>query len=235
MSPVLRAFKFSISDFRFSISIVNRQSSIVNLHSLHGITLFELLIASALGLVVILAIGQVDVTRIFLTKEMSGSLGVQAEASLAVAYLARSLQQADRVNLISPSNVQLRYVVCPTTPPDSACFDNAANYRWAQYRHDSATKEIRYVDPASSCTVASRFRDVDSLSIRYRDEAPPPPGGDPPVQDNNILELVVSTTDPQSGNPLTYTSEAVIRAGAYTNLMTGLAPAGVSDPPASCS
>lgn len=117
-------------------------------------------------------------------------------------------------------------------------FDTASNYRWKQYRYNSSLKQIRFYDPASPCTVAFRFFDISSLSVTYKDESPLPPGGDPPVQDNNVLELTLIST---SG--ATLTGEVTIRAGAYTNLGataagdsgTGLAPAGIANPPASCT
>ena len=194
-----------------------------------GITLMELLLASSLGLVVILAMGQVDVTRVLLGNQAKGLATFQAEVALGMIQMVRSLQQADRVNLINASNAQIRI-------PTGTSFDAPANYKWVQYRYDSVAQEIRYFDPASSCTVANRFRDIGNLTMRYRDESPAPPGGEPPVQDNNVLELVLSSVpEPQTNRTFTVTGEAAIRAGAYTVLMTGLTSTGVSDPPAPCS
>ena len=214
--------------FRWIVNLRNLNLNQRN-HSSRGMTLLELLIASSLGLVVLLALGQVDVTSIILGNQAKSLSTFQAEAAFTMTHLARSLQQADRVNLISSSNVQIRI-------PTGTSFDAPGNYKWVQYRHDSGSKEIRYVDPASSCTVATRFRDIGSLDIRYRDESPAPPGGDPAVQDNNVLEFTVSsTTDPQTNTTFTFTGEVTMRAGAYTGLMTGLTSAGVSEPPAACS
>jgi len=195
-----------------------------------GVTLLELLIASSLGLVVLLALGQVDVTSIILGSHAKSLSTFQAEAAFSMTHLARSLQQADRANLKSSSNVQIRI-------PTGTSFDDPDNYNWVQYRYDSGSKEIRYFDPASSCIVATRFRDIGSLDVHYLDESPPPPGDDPPVPgDNNVLEFTVSsTTDPQTNTTFTFTGEVTMRAGAYTGLMTGLTSAGVSEPPAACS
>lgn len=198
---------------------------------LRGMTLTELLIGSTLMFVIILAIGHVDVTRVRLTQQVRQTGLSQSEVGLALAHMAKQLQQADRIKRLSASSVQFR------VPLGIVFFDTASNYRWKQYRHDSGAKEIRFYDPA--CTLAFTFRDIGSLTVQYKGESPPPPGGDPPVQDNNVLELIVSSTGTP---PMTYQGEVTIRAGAYTNLSAtasgdsgcGLAPCGVSDPPGSC-
>jgi len=217
-------------------------AKIRNPQSPRGITLLELLVASVLGLVVLLAIGQVDVTRVLLGQKVRTTTQFQSEAGLAVAHMTRQLVQADRINLISSDNAQFRYVVCPTEPPDPACYDDANNYRWAQYAYrdtdaDGTPDAIRFYDDTNAdCGVDLDFHDISNLTVAYRNETPEaPPGGEPPVDDNNVLEMTVEWTEPQSGTVYPYRGEIAIRAGAYTNVTTGLAPPGVSGPPASCS
>lgn len=185
-----------------------------------GFTLIELLTATVLSVIVLLAIGEVDVARVRLSQEIRQRGQHQAEAAFALAFMARSLQQADRVVLLSPTSVQFRRFT--GNPAVAGALDNAANYTWGQYRLAGA--DVILTD--AGCAVNEIFAAVNSLDLQYVDEAPAPPGSEPPVQDNNVLQI---STD--SGR---YTTEVVLRAGAYTNVMTGLAPAGVSDPPGSC-
>ena len=64
-----------------------------------GLTLMELLVASTISLVVILAVGQLDVSRILLSQQVRETSTVGSEAQLAVLQFVRDAQQADRVNL----------------------------------------------------------------------------------------------------------------------------------------
>ena len=173
--------------------------------------------ATALSLIVILAIGQVDVTRVRLSEEVRkrGSL----EPALALAHMSRYLQQADRINLIGPTNVQFRRFTEDATV--TGALDNPANYVWSQYKLAGTTLQF-----CNGSSVDTQFSGITTLTIQYVDEEPlPPPGGDPANQDNNVLEFVINNQ---------FRDEVTIRAGAYSNVMTGLAPAGVSDPPGSC-
>jgi hypothetical protein len=194
-----------------------------------GMTLIELMTATVLSVLVILAIGQVDVSRVRLSDEVRRRATAQSEAALALAHMAKSLQQADRIQWINPSDIQFRRFIGDPTAPGA--LDNAANYRWAQYQLvdinpvDGTMDTIRfYDDTAGGCGVDDSFG-ASGLTIQYRDEAVAPPGGEPPVQDNNVLQMTIEGR---------YTTEVTIRGGAYTDLMTGLAPLGVSDPPGSC-
>ena len=194
-----------------------------------GVTLLELLLASSVGMVVLLAMAHVDVTRILVGQDARDLSEIQAEPSFALTHLTRSVIQADRVNLISASNIQIRIPPRPETG-----LDDPNNYRWVQYRLNGT--EIRYFT-TGPCAVASRFRNVGSLQIQYRDESPAPPGGEPLAGlDNNVLAITVASTvvNPQIGQAVSVTGEATMRAGAHTNLMSGLLPPGVGDPPASC-
>lgn len=205
----------------------------INHQSLKGFTLLELMVASMLSLVVILAIGQVDVSRLLLSNQANRTATATADAELALAHMARTLEQADLVNRLGADNVQIRI---PQYPAD---LDDPASYRWVQYRYDGTLGQIIFYDPAIACTIAGRFWNLQGLSVEYRDEVTtPPPGGDPTPQDNNMLELVVQADvlNPQTGTITTYTyrEEVAIRAGAYTNIDSGLSES-APGPPGSCS
>lgn len=196
-----------------------------------GFTLFEVLLASGIGLVIILVLAQVDVTRVRIGQKTQGIAEIQLEPGLAVTHMSRSILKADRANRIDASNLQLRI------PPASGTgLDDPANYTWVQY-HLVGT-ELRYYSNASTCSVGSKFLDIGSLDIQYSDVSGPPPGGGEPLggPDNNVLDIAISSTqDPRSGQQVTFKGRGTLRASGYTDLMSGLLPAGVGEPPASCS
>ena len=185
-----------------------------------GFTLMELAVASTLALIVILAIGQVDTARLYLSNQTRAEM--QSEAPFAIAHMTQQLSQADWINRVDGSHLQFR------VPLDPLNLDAAAGYRWAQYNLGS--NEILFYDDvrnAADCnTVDARFFGINTVNVSYQDASPTPPGGEPPQQDNNMLKITLT-----SGG-YTYTGQVAIRAGAYTNVMSGLAPAGVSNPSA---
>lgn len=197
-----------------------------------GITLFELMLASALGLAVIVAVGQLDVSRTRLHEQISATAG--SEAVLALAHMGRNLEQADRINRLNASDVQFRIAHDPDHLGD------ATGYQWSQYRligHDIVFyHDVGDARTEPDCTEDERFHEIAALNVQYRDAASaPPPGGEPGGGfDNNVLEIYVRTEHPQTGAQTTYTGEATLRASAYTALLTGLSGPGVSEPPASC-
>ena len=186
-----------------------------------GLTLMELMVASALSVLAILAIGQIDVTRVLLSNRVRDSAASQAESDLALVYMTRALKQADLLSLISPSNVQFRTpeldtdcpalsascpVICtgcivgPGSVPPTCCFDIPGNYVWAQYK--LVGNELVFYRPAVPCTEADRFRDIASLTM---------------VQSTNVLEVAVNGRYPTT-----------------TRVEASLAPVGVSPPPPGC-
>ncbi len=215
-----------------------------------GLTLMELTVASAISLVIILAMGQVDLTRLLLADQARNEASRGSEASLVMASLIRDAQRADRVNLLSPSEVQLRIphptcgaaCACTNGVPTALCLDQAGAYRWVEYKL-VRSDVVFYGNTANGCGTSRAFRDIGGFTVRYLDASQAPPGGDPQVQDNNVLQVMVTTTDPQAGS-MTYTNTATLRAEAYTNLITrsmgsgdsgvGMDTAGVSAPPSGC-
>jgi hypothetical protein len=188
-----------------------------------GFTLVEILSAVTISLVIILGIGQVDVTRILIKEQVL----IFDQSAAAMTHIAKQLQQADRINLISAQSIQFRI---PLNQP-AGNLDNAANYKWSQYRYDGTANQILFFDnigtPTPTCGVDRTFTGISAMNLQYQNEEPiAPPGGEPPVQDNNILLLTVSNR-----TNATLTTQVTIRAGAYTNLMDGLAPSGTSNPP----
>ncbi len=189
-----------------------------------GVSLTEILIASMLAGIVLVALGRVDLVRYQMADSSNADLGPQSEARYALAHIVKELQQADRINLVSPTSVQLRIPPITGVPSD---FDLAAKYRWDQYWLSGGT--INFASPSAGCAPTLRFLNIGTLTIAY-DPTAPPPGG-------NLVQVTVTATNPRTGQVFTYAGQATLRAGSYTGLTTGLTTqtgAGF-DPPAVCS
>ncbi|MDP3722146.1 MAG: hypothetical protein Q8R91_01445 [Candidatus Omnitrophota bacterium] len=207
-------------------------------------TLTEVLIASTASLVVILAIGQVDVTRILLSNRTRSISTHQSEAGLSLFQMATSLTQADRINLLDTGDCPPEDLPCPANiqfrVPIGTNFEQDDNYNWIQYLHadtndDQIPDTLLFFDntngvPPGNCTPDGRFLEIGTLTIQYRDEAPLPPGGEPAVQDNNVLEVAIAPSEPT----FTYRTQITARGTAYTKDLCGLAACAVSPPPVPC-
>jgi hypothetical protein len=197
-------------------------------------TLAEVLVASAIGLAVILSIGQVDMTRINIMNQVLRPATL-SEAALGMHHMIKHLMQADRVVVLAPDNVQVRI------PQNPAALDTPASYRWAQYKlvdgnGDTLPDTINfYDDTAAGCGVdaafggsvpASNVVTTMTLVVAYADEdSPMPPGGEPPMNDNNTVRITVAQTwAPPGGSPTTETNggSVTLRAGAYSDLDAGI-------------
>ncbi len=204
-----------------------------------GLSLLELLIAGTLGLVVILALSQTDVSRVRLGDRISEAVFRHADARSAIGHVVKRLEAADRVILLDASNaacqsscvsVQLR--IPPTDPTQ---LDTAASYQWVQYKRDATSNELRYYSPASSCAIALSFKDVTGFTLSYENQSPAPPGGEPMgVSDSNLVQVSLVATDPKTGDTTTFPASVTIRGAGYTNVSSGLSEAG-PQPPAPCS
>lgn len=200
-----------------------------------GLTLIEILIAATIAFIVMLAIGQIDVSRVRLGEEARRRANAGMDATLAIAHMGRLLQEADRVNLVGPDSIQFRRFT--GDPTAAGALDNPANYHWAQYKLvdlnptpivDGIMDTIQFNDDTGvvGCGSPEDAFGAGSLLFQYQDEATtPPPGGEPLGGDDNNLLLITT-----SGG---LTTEVVLRSGAYTNLTTGLSTA-AGGPPGSC-
>jgi hypothetical protein len=186
----------------------------------------ELVVASTISVVVVLALGQVDVTRLLLSQRVRDTAQTNSEALFALAALVRDAQQADRVNVVSASDVQLRLpagnCVVPAGVPDPGCFDNPANYRWVEYKLAGTTVQFFDDTAGGACGVDRTFYDITALSVAYVDAVTQaPPGGEPfaaSQADSNVLQVQMTTAPSQTGDAMTYTDVVTLRAGVYSNV-----------------
>ena len=185
--------------------------------SQRGITLMELLIATVIGLFVLLAFGGIDISRIFLTHEANAHAGFQTNAAYAVGHISRELMDVDRISLLSSTNMQMRRVV-------GTSLDVAASYDWTQYRYDAGAGEILlYQQIEGGCSAYLLAANIVAVEFAFSDESVVPPGGEPVFgNDNNMLRVTVTSEDPTTNVRLTFRSTVAIRNGAYTGVGTGL-------------
>ena len=104
-----------------------------------GITLTEVLVASALAAVIAIGIATLEGSRAKVEQEVIRQSGVasdQGAVALATIGMAQRITQADRVVINNGTGVfQFRAPVgCMAGVPAPNCFDNAANFGWEQYR-----------------------------------------------------------------------------------------------------
>ena len=214
-----------------------------------GMTLTEVLIATTLTVAVALAFVKMDLTRLLLSDQVRNSGATARDANLALLYLIKNLERADRVVFQNGVTNRIQFRIpapdtdcpiattcppaCPPCPvvcsgctgtvPPACCLDIPANYRWAQY--SLVGSELQFFDDVGTatggrdCTVDNRFPNLNAFTVRYINRAPAPPGGGP-VDDNNIVDI--SLTGFTGDRTWTVRGQATIRAGAYSNRMDGL-------------
>ena len=159
----------------------------------HGVTLLELLLASTIGFVILLALGHVDVTRIRMSQDISQRSQILGEASLALVSITRDLELADQVLIFSDaacttpavSNgrcIQIRIPEVDTNGPASgpnAC--PAAPQTWTcrqQAGLDTPIPPVQVPDPCCFNTAGNyrwvqyRLR-VPNTIQHYADAGPP--------------------------------------------------------------
>jgi hypothetical protein len=213
-------------------------------HAEQGLTLTEILVASALSLMVIFGITTMDTTRtrIYeLLRVRSGAVSEEGAAALAMLSLQKHLEVADRVYVLSaadPGNIQIRvpFGCAGAAVPAPACFDVATSYQWDQFRRTGDEMRL-YTNTGAGCgTLRVLARSISALTFQYTDQAPKPPGTEPANNDNNLLEFSL-TWDNLFGRTHRFQDKVTIRAGAYTDIATGLQDplaADMSPPPAAC-
>ncbi len=171
-----------------------------------GMSLTEVLVASIIGLVVIVGIGSIDVTRFRIETKIRNDAGGDAavehlRAALATVTIARNLSVADRLyfndtvtakgiyQVRTPVFIQNDPVICPVslgdcrgdTPP-ACCLDIAANYRWDQYalNDENGGQLTMYSDlvGAGCGQKTDMARQISApFKLEYHDRGKAPPGG----------------------------------------------------------
>jgi len=140
-----------------------------------GMTLLELMIASAIAAVIMLGLGMVEGTRARVTEAVRQPLVVEPErknAALAALRIAKDLETTDRFEVDGANQLlNVRLPDCPT-PVAPSCFDNVANYQWVQYRLITAANELRMyrfarvsARPLSCPTAQGLAREITAMTF----------------------------------------------------------------------
>jgi hypothetical protein len=157
-----------------------------------GFTLIELMLATGLGVVVVLGLAQTDITRVLFYDEIRRLSISSLEASWALSHIMMRLERADRIRIVNsgppgpPTRVQIRIptmqVDCPALAPPACpevcvgctgggvvpqpcCFRLPGNYMWDQYSRVGA--EVRYYGNIRSAPLAPDC----TVDDRFRDIA----------------------------------------------------------------
>ncbi|MBI4343531.1 MAG: prepilin-type N-terminal cleavage/methylation domain-containing protein [Candidatus Omnitrophica bacterium] len=194
-----------------------------------GVTLAEVLIASALGALVLAGIATMGSNRVRMQADFARHSPILAtgylDTALALQHLQKSLAAADRVNILNADlSVQVRIpemrankpptcTSCTGPAPAPCCLDDARNFRWVQYElQDTAADsdtvpELWFFDDTASASGCPKPKQlsprVTSLRIDYMDRADLPAlGGVEPFpggEDNNILKYTMTWTGTAPG------------------------------------
>ena len=200
-------------------------------------TLAEVLLSSFLGLLVILAVSKVDVTRVSATQDVRAATRFQSGASRVISHMQAHLERADRVYRIENgqsapyrTNVLIRIpeldtdrgaCICTAGPVPTCCYDIPENFRWVHYRFDPPEGTVRFFEDAFDCSTGGILaRRIDRLHVLFVDRGPTPPGGEPfgNPADTNALFLWVRGRSTVTGEQLEESGEANLRAVGNTNV-----------------
>lgn len=199
-----------------------------------GFTMMETLIASAIGVMVVIGILSLDTIRTRMQEDMRRRSGLltpeHGRAALAAIHLTKHLERGDVVAITgAPGNNVLRIrepAMGGCVVIDAACIDDPANYRWSQY--SLAAGALQFFDnTGAGCGAASTLAaQVAGFTVQFQDASPiTPPGGEPAVSnpaDNNMVAYTIQWTDPVSGRTHEFTAQAAIRAGSYSDVTSGM-------------
>lgn len=225
--------------------------SLLKRRAARGMTLTEIIVTSALGLIVVLGATQLDVARTMMElnihQQMAAAQPDRFGAALASLKIAESLTRADRAVLSDLDGdsvydaLQVRVSDCDGS--DTACGAWEERHRWEQYNLDTATTPWSLAYYASdhqpnSLLYCGKHRalaqNITGLEFSFEDEeTAPPPGGEPDFspnpplgggEDNNMVRYAITWSD--GVRTQTFKGEAMTRAQGYTNVTDG----GLSDP-----
>jgi len=175
--------------------------------SRRGVTLVEVLLASAITFVIVMGIGSLDIMRFRIEQDLRQRSGLlspeQREAAIAALFLSKQIERADRSviredgipgapmpSASGPGKLQLRTpeldtdagpcTGCSGSTPSPCCLDIAANYRWDEFRLNGDRLEY-FRDVPSGCGAPQVMaRQITDFTLAYMDRAAlAPPGGEP--------------------------------------------------------
>jgi len=220
--------------------MMRRRAFVPKLFDARGVSVLEVLMASAIAIVVILGLGVMDANRGRQQNEMSTrtrTLQDQTGVSLAMLHIAQTIERADRLNIPATlDKLQARRLICPaascpsgcqTEPLAPSCFDASTNYQWVEYRRLSdGTLQFLTNQGGGVCGTPLILSDrITALKFQYVAPAAgesAPPGGDPfggsNQRQNNMVNYSLTWNNGTSQHA--FEAHAVSRTIAYSNVST---------------
>ena len=184
-----------------------------------GFTLAEVLIASALSMIILFGFIALDASRMRLTVQTQYNAGTQYpernEAAVSTIRITRELEQGDRFVIIGGgAGIQIRRptmtanlpagATCLGVPvPDAECFDAPQNYRWYQISRLAATGALRYYrNTGAGCATFDTLVRGDLSAVSF---APDP-------QDPNVVAYSLTWQNPDTpADTMTFPGEVAVR------------------------
>ncbi len=203
-----------------------------------GLTLAEVLVASVITGVILVALVQAYTSQTRLEGELllrNANGGLDFLPALAVSRLSSDLTQADRVVIPNASTIQIRRPSFTTAGctgpaiPAPSCFDGPANYRWVEYKLVGTSLwfyDNIYSGGVTNCTTRSVITPQVTGTFSYFNAAQAPPGGEPfapSANDSNLVDYDITWTGTVQGIVSVATgrrfhAKVAIREGAYSNV-----------------
>lgn len=195
-----------------------------------GVTLLEVMIASAIAAVIAIGLSMIEGLRARTTEEIRRQAGLmepeRKNAALAAVHLAKSLETADRFDGDAATGDvrQLRVPECPAGPITPACLDDPNNYEWRQYRMTGTELRLYRLRTGAVCPAPQVLaREITALTIRNA-----------PVGSNIVDYVITWDNGPRDQ---TFQGRVITRFRPDTGIPLGLqnpALGDVSPPPALC-
>ena len=220
-----------------------------------GVTLTEVLVATALAVVVVVGVFITDATRGRIEQDIRSKAGPridQIKPALAIQHIAKRIAKADRIRILNSGipggqgKMRIRGVDCPTEPPLPACFADGNNFLWEEYRLNGTDLEVLDVT-VTGCTPtpdSPLAQNVVSVTFQFVDgqaafpNAPCEPFGPGVPQDNNVVGYTLTWSEgPLQHQFVGETTSRLIPCSdvgadfALGDSGLGLADAGVGDLP----
>jgi hypothetical protein len=189
------------------------------LQAIAGFTLTEILLSTAISVVVLFSIMAIDISRVSIQEDARDNAGIafmsQTEAALVAREIKHGIETADRVQLINGGNgIQIRRMVltgacAPPAYPAASCFDDPANFQWTQYSVDAGGDIVRFVDTGAGCPAAQVLVRNDNNAVGLSFVSDPDGSGL-----DNVIRYTIQWTHPDTGQQMNFTGDAVIRVSA---------------------
>lgn len=178
-----------------------------------GVTLTEVLVATALAVIVVVGVFITDATRGRIEQDIRSTVGpriAQVKPALALQHIAERIAQADRIVILNSGipggqgKMRIRRVTCPE-PVQPTCFSGPPpnpNFRWDEYRLNGSNLEyFTNITDAGCGTPEVLAGNIASVTFQFVDgqasfpNPPCEPFGAGVPQDNNVVRYTLTWSE----------------------------------------